>query len=112
MLDVVDAFYKAIISEKTNLILNVGSGGTYSVNQLVELLGGEKIHIPKRPGEPDCTFADINAIKKELNWEPKSDFKTGVKQLLKDIDRIKDAPLWDQKSIEKATSDWFKYLGK
>lgn len=112
VLDVVDAFYKAIISEKTNLILNVGSGGTYSVNQLVELLGGEKIHIPKRPGEPDCTFADINAIKKELNWEPKIDFKTGVKQLLKDIDRFKDAPLWDQKSIEKATSDWFKYLGK
>ena len=47
VLDVVDAFYKAIISEKTNLILNVGSGGTYSVNQLVELLGGKKIHIPK-----------------------------------------------------------------
>ncbi len=112
VLDVVDAFYKAIISEKTNLILNVGSGGTYSVNQLVELLGGEKIHIPKRPGEPDCTFADINAIKKELNWEPKIDFKTGVKELLKDINRFKDAPLWDKKSIEKATSDWFKYLGK
>ena len=48
MLDVVDAFYKAIISEKTNLILNVGSGGTYSVNQLVELLGGEKNTYPKK----------------------------------------------------------------
>ena len=112
VLDVVDAFYKAIISEKTNLILNVGSGGTYSVNQLVELLGGKKIHIPKRPGEPDCTFADIKAIRKELDWEPKINFNTGVKLLLKDINRFKDAPLWDQKSIEKATSDWFKYLGK
>ena len=111
ILDVVDAFYKAITSEKTNLILNVGSGGTYSVNQLVELIGGEKIHIPKRPGEPDCTFADIKAIRKELSWEPKINFEIGVKLLLQDINRFKDAPLWDQKSIEKATSDWFKYLG-
>ena len=47
VLDVVDAFYKAIISEKTNLILNVGSGGTYSVNQLVELLGGKNTYAKK-----------------------------------------------------------------
>ena len=51
VLDVVDAFYKAIISEKTNLILNVDSGGTYSVNQLVELLGGEKKYISQKDQE-------------------------------------------------------------
>ena len=29
-------------------------------HELIELLGGEKTYIPKRPGEPDCTWADIS----------------------------------------------------
>ena len=65
--DVVDAFYTAMISKVTNEIYNVGSGDTYSINYLVELLGGERIKIPKRPGEPEITFADIKKIKQQLN---------------------------------------------
>ncbi len=38
---------------------NVGAGNPQSVNRLVELLGGEVVYVPKRPGEPDCTWADI-----------------------------------------------------
>ena len=108
--DVANAFYNALISDKKNLILNVGSGGTYSVNKICELLGGDKVFIPKRPGEPDCTFADISQIKTHLNWEPKIDIETGVNFLLNDIEKFKDAPLWDKESIKEATSDWFKYL--
>jgi UDP-glucose 4-epimerase len=33
--------------------MNVGSGNTYLINRLVELLGGEVTYVPKRPGEPD-----------------------------------------------------------
>ena len=47
--DVVDACYTASQSEFTNEIFNVGSDDTYSINYLVELLGGEKVNIPKRP---------------------------------------------------------------
>ena len=54
-----------------NEILNVGSGKTISVLKIIELLKGKKIHIKKRPGEPDCTFANINKIKQKLNWKPK-----------------------------------------
>ena len=41
---------------------NVGAGNPQSVNRLVELLGGDVVHVPKRPGEPDCTLADIAKI--------------------------------------------------
>jgi len=80
------------------------------VNRLVELLGGEKIHIPKRPGEPDCTWADITRITSELAWQPKVSFEEGVAHIVGNIDYWKDAPLWDPASIAKATKTWFDYL--
>ncbi len=93
-------------------IMNVGSGNTYSVNRLVELLGGEVVHIPKRPGEPDCTFADTTKIRQKTGWKPLVSLEDGVKIMLDNIDYWREAPLWDPASIEKATEDWFKYLGK
>lgn len=110
--DVVDACFTASQSEYTNEIFNVGSDNTYSVNYLVELLGGEKIYIPKRPGEPDCTYADITKIKKLLGWKPKVSFEEGVKIMLENIDQWREAPVWDENSIKEATKDWFEYLGK
>jgi UDP-glucose 4-epimerase len=93
-------------------IMNVGSGNTYSVNRLVELLGGEVVHIPKRPGEPDCTFADTTKIQQKTGWKPLVSLEDGVKIMVDNIDYWREAPLWDPASIEKATEDWFKYLGK
>ena len=110
--DIVDAFYTAAFSNVKNEIFNVGSGGTYSVNQLVELLGGEKTFIPKRPGEPDCTFADISKIKDALNWSAKVSFEEGVANVLNNIDYWREAPAWTPETIKDATKDWFKYLGK
>ena len=89
----------------------MGSGGTYSINRLVELLGGEITYVPKRPGEPDCTFADTTQISSKLDWKPKVSFESGVQQMLNVIDDWRDAPLWDSNSIAEATRDWFKYLG-
>lgn len=109
--DIADAFYTAAISDITNEIFNVGSGGTYSVNRLCELLGGETIHIPKRPGEPDCTFADTTKIEKAINWKAKVSLEQGVKEILDNIDYWRAAPVWTPDSIEEATKDWFKYLG-
>jgi UDP-glucose 4-epimerase len=110
--DVVDACYTAAKSNITNEIFNVGSDNTYSINYLVELLGGEKVYIPKRPGEPDCTYADISKIKKMLNWAPKVSFEEGVKIMLENIEQWKESPVWNESSIQTATQDWFKYLGK
>ncbi|WP_000646248.1 SDR family oxidoreductase, partial [Leptospira interrogans] len=69
--DVAEAVFAAAQSDKVGEIYNVGSGATISVNRIVELLKGEVTYIPKRPGEPDSTFADIAKIKKDLKWSPK-----------------------------------------
>ena len=73
---------------------------------------GEKIYIPKRPGEPDCTFADITKIKNTIGWMPKVSLEQGVSKILEHIDYWRDAPVWEPTSIAKATEGWFKYLGK
>ena len=108
--DIAEAFLAAAKSNISADILNVGSGGTYSINRLVELLGGQKIFLPKRPGEPDSTFADISKIKANLKWAPKVSFEQGVANMLAVIDDWQEAPLWDQASIAEATKNWFKYL--
>lgn len=110
--DVVEACFTAATSGITQEIFNVGSGNTYSVNYLVELLGGEKVYIPKRPGEPDSTFADITKIKNSLGWKPRISFEEGVKTMLQNIEQWIASPVWDENSIKEATQDWFKYLGK
>lgn len=110
--DIATAFLAAAESEVTAKALNVGSGGTYSINKLVGLLGGDVVHLPKRPGEPDSTYADTTQIRQLLKWEPRVDFETGVGLMIESIQDWKDAPLWDQESIAEATKDWFKYLGE
>ncbi|HEX8136012.1 MAG TPA: SDR family oxidoreductase [Pyrinomonadaceae bacterium] len=109
--DVVDAFVRAAQSEVEGEIFNVGSDNTYSVNSLVKLLGGEVVHLPKRPGEPDCTHADISKISRMLGWRPRVSFEEGVRAMLDNIELWREAPVWDKESIADATRDWFTYLG-
>jgi UDP-glucose 4-epimerase len=111
--DVIDALIEVLDYQNLKSeILNVGSGKTISVNKIVKLLGGKKIYIPKRPGEPDITFADIKKIKKLTNWMPKISIEQGIDTLLQNIDNWRDAPLWTPKKINKATKKWFYYLSK
>ena len=109
--DVAEAFIKAAESEVSGEAINVGSGDHYSVNRLVELLGGPVVHIPKRPGEPDCTFADTKKITRLLGWKPQVTLEVGVKNMLNIIQNWNDAPVWDASAIDKATKSWFQYLG-
>lgn len=110
--DVARAFVMAAESNVQDVAMNVGSGDHYSVNRIVELLECDSINIPKRPGEPDCTFADIDKISRLLNWKTEVSFEEGVKRMLEHIGLWKNAPVWDPTSIEQATEKWFQYLGK
>ncbi|PKM77875.1 MAG: NAD-dependent dehydratase [Firmicutes bacterium HGW-Firmicutes-15] len=109
--DIADVFVCAAESHVKNEIFNVGSGGTYSVNQLVNLLGGTVKYIPKRPGEPDCTFADTTKINKMLGWYPRVSLAEGVARVLENIEYWREAPVWTPETIRNATENWFKYLG-
>lgn len=110
--DVARAFYLAGTTDLTGQTWNLGAGNPQSVNRLVELLGGQVVYLPKRPGEPDCTWADIGKIEQELGWKPLVSFEEGVNRILTHIDYWREAPLWSPDSIAKATKTWFQYLGE
>lgn len=108
--DVVDAFVRAAEHSCSGEIFNVGSGAPQSINTMVRLLGGEAAHIPKRPGEPDSTHADITRIRRVLDWAPRVSFPAGVARMLEHIDMWRDAPVWDPESIREATRAWFAHM--
>ncbi len=108
--DLARAFLAAAESARRRDVYNVGAGNPQPVNRLVELLAGDVVHLPKRPGEPDCTWADITKIRTDLGWEPKVSFEAGVAEMLQRIDYWREAPVWDAASIEQATRTWFTML--
>ena len=110
--DIAQAFLAAARTPVSGERFNVGAGNPQPVNKLVEILGGEVVYIPKRPGEPDCTWANIEKIQRALGWRPTVEFEAGVRRMLADIELWRDAPLWDPESIARSTEKWFRYLGE
>jgi len=110
--DAVEALLAAARSDRVGRCYNVGSDNPVCVNRLVELLkAADTVHIPKRPGEPDCTFADTRRIKAELGWSARVPIERGVDNMLANIEYWRDAPVWTPQTIAAATADWFNYLG-
>ena len=108
--DVATGFLAAAETNLAGQVYNLGSGTPNSINRLVELLGGDVELIARRPGEPDCTWADITKIKTDLGWQTCVNFEDGVARILADIEYWRAAPLWDAKSIAEATQKWFDTL--
>jgi len=110
--DVARAFLLAAEADRFGEIFNLGSGNPQTVNRLVELIGGDVVHVPKRPGEPDCTWADVRKIRQMLGWEPTVSFEEGVATMMAHIEDWRSAPLWTPESIDAATHTWFQYLAR
>jgi UDP-glucose 4-epimerase len=108
--DVAKAFLAAAQTTHSGSIYNLGAGNPQSVNRLVELLGGEVTYIPKRPGEPDATWANISRITEELGWKQEVSFEQGVANIVANIDYWRNAPLWNPDSIANATKTWFEFM--
>jgi UDP-glucose 4-epimerase len=110
--DLAHAFLSAAEADCTNEVFNVGTGNPQSINRLVELIGGETIHMPKRPGEPEATWADISKIQRLLGWAPRVSFEAGVATMLDNIQHWADAPVWTPATIKIATRAWFEMLSR
>ncbi len=110
--DVVEAFILAARSPRRGEVFNVGTGRPASVARVAELLGGARVHIPKRPGEPDRTHAAVERIAQALGWRAKVDIEAGVRDLLDHIEDWREAPVWTRESIADATKAWFEHLGR
>ena len=101
--DLVNAIIIAVQKGKQGEIYNVGNGKEISVNLIADIIGGDKVSVPKRPGEPDRSMADITKIKAQLDWQPKISIKEGIEMLLKDISNWKEAPVWTPETIREVT---------
>jgi UDP-glucose 4-epimerase len=76
IVDLAQAHMLALGCEKSD-VFNLGSGGGYSVRQVVETarkVTGHKIPVvesPRRPGDPARLVADSAKIRKSLGWTPR-----------------------------------------
>ena len=109
--DVVDALILAAESKESGPF-NIGSDSTTTINRIATLLGGthERVYLPKRPGEPDCTFADISKAYQKLKYYPKVTIEEGCMKMSELIADFKDAPQWTAAKIHEATKAWFGAL--
>ena len=108
--DLVDATIKAVEKGKSGEVYNVGNGKETSVNLIADIIGGNKVSVPKRPGETERSIANISKIRKDLNWQPKITIVEGVKMLIKDINNWKEAKVCTPEKIEEEIKNWSKYL--
>ncbi|MSP11202.1 MAG: NAD-dependent epimerase/dehydratase family protein [Pelagibacteraceae bacterium] len=111
--DVISGIFKVFQKGRSGEIYNLGTGKGIRINKIISLLRyNKRTQLPVRPGEPPKTLASIVKIKKDVKWHPKTDIEEGIKNLLKNINYWKNAPLWTKKKIKSATKAWFKYLKK
>ena len=79
--DLTNAFIKLARSNLKNKIYNLGSGKETSINKIANMIGGKKIFIPKRLGDPYRSCANISKIKKDIKWKPRISIIEGIKRL-------------------------------
>jgi UDP-glucose 4-epimerase len=59
---------------------NIGTGNSYSVLDIIDMIGGEFKHIPPRLGESRHTKADNTKAKENLGWEPTVNLKDWINE--------------------------------
>jgi UDP-glucose 4-epimerase len=84
--DVVDANIKCMEYplELNGDVFNIGNGDNKSVNDIADLIGGERVNL-EPVIEPRVTLADNTKIKKLLDWKPTQDLNQWVKKWVKDL---------------------------
>ena len=63
-------------------VFNLGTGTNHSINELAAMFGGEKKHLPPRPGEARVTLADISFTTEKTGWKPKYSLEGYVRNFM------------------------------
>lgn len=85
--DVVNANILAMKSNKVGNgeVINVGNGSNYSVNEVADMFGREKVYNESRY-EPKVTLADNSKAKELLGWEPTGNLTLWLQQHIKGLE--------------------------
>lgn len=84
--DVVEANILAsqFVSSKHNYprtwgqVYNIGTGINYSINQIADMIGENKLHIEARIGEARHTLSDSSKAMRDFGWKPKISFESWI----------------------------------
>ena len=63
--------------------INIGRGRALSVNRIAELVGGPRVNVAPRPGEPRDTLAGLARSREILGWTPEVETEDGVRELMR-----------------------------
>ena len=65
-------------------VINIGNGDNRSINQIADMIGGDRINI-EPVLEPKETLADNSLAKELLGWEPKQVIEDWIPSYKKDL---------------------------
>ena len=68
------------VREHLGEVFNVGSGVNYSVQQIADAISDNQTYIPKREGEMDTTWSNIEKINQVIGWRPEVDVLEWIKE--------------------------------
>ena len=87
--DLISAIKKSLFYKGNSYIFNIGSGISYSVEEVIEIIQkicGTNLEVIStnkvRKMELDDTVANIQLAKKELDWEPKYSLSNALREIL------------------------------
>lgn len=80
--DIVDGLIKIMEKKSWGHIFEFGRGQNYSVNEIAEMFGKERIYQEDKPGEAQTTLCDYTKARIILGWEPKRNIKDYIKDYL------------------------------
>ena len=61
-------------------VFNIGSGINYSVQEIADAISGNQTYIPKRDGEMETTWSNIEKASEILGWKPEVDVLEWIKK--------------------------------
>ena len=61
-------------------VFNIGSGINYSVQEIADAISDNQTYIPKRDGEMETTWSNIEKASEILNWKPEVDVLEWIKK--------------------------------
>lgn len=88
--DAIDALLKIIEYSGDEKVFNVGTGIGYTINDMLEIIKSELdiqdlsiSYEDSRKCDVKNNVLNIERIKNELDWEPKTDLQSGIKKVIK-----------------------------
>ena len=68
------------VREHLGEVFNVGSGVNYAVQEIADAISDNQTYIPKREGEMDTTWSNIDKINQVIGWKPEVDVLEWIKK--------------------------------